>query len=79
MEKKCGNCQKNTIANMTAAPQSNRPRAAAHPSTPGMAPGNAPTNVQMGCTFFNGVYAAKYTAAVATESQPVRAFITNPR
>src|SRR5580700_3893804 len=55
MEKKCGNCHTKRMANNINVPHSSWPRAAVQPKTPGIAPGNAPTKVQMGETRFNGV------------------------
>ncbi len=43
------------IANKTSVPHSSLPRAAVQPRTPGIAPGKAPTNVQIGEIRFSGV------------------------
>src|SRR5436190_20399807 len=78
MEWKCGNCHTNTMANSASGSHpsmfNDEPRTAAHPSTGGMAPGNAPMNVQIGDSRFSGVYAPRYAADVATARLAVSRF-----
>ncbi len=57
---KCGNCQKNKIANSTHAPSESEPRAAAQPISGGSAPGMAPTAVERVVRVFSGVYSPRY-------------------
>src|SRR5215472_293831 len=52
---KWGNCQKKTIRKRKIASGSTRPRIAVHPKSGGMAPGKAPTKVEIGETRLSGV------------------------
>src|ERR1700721_286714 len=55
------------------------PRTAVQPSTTGIAPGNAPTNVHNGDTFFSGVYTARYVAEVRNTNKPVSKLVYRER
>src|SRR5258708_22639010 len=64
MDWKCGNCQTKTMVKSTMPSHSSAPRMAVQPSRGGMAPGKAPTKVEIGEIFFSGVYNARYAVAV---------------
>ena len=55
MAKKCGNCQKNKIANSAQPSPLNSPRAAVQPINGGNAPGTAPIAVFSHVTRLSGV------------------------
>src|SRR5438034_6898062 len=71
MEKKCGCCQTNRIANSTHAPGASCPAAAAQPHNGGIAPGIAPTVVLKQLTRFIGVYTSTYRKAASNTRKPV--------
>src|SRR5215471_8666704 len=67
------------MPNSTSGSQPSPGRTAAHPSTAGIAPGNAPTNVHTGDTLFSGVYSPRYVAEVAAVSSAVIQFVVAAR
>src|SRR6202451_4135817 len=74
MAMKCGNCQKNRIANRIHAPADNEPRAAAQPISGGSAPGMAPTAVASVVRVLSGVYTPREDKLVARAMVAARAF-----
>src|ERR1700733_1398405 len=74
MAMKCGNCQKNRIANSTQPPSESEPLAAAQPMSGGSAPGIAPTAVDKVVRVLSGVYNPRYKTHVATATSAASQF-----